>query len=322
MTKYWPNKQSIKLNLAVASLFVQTYQKFCYNLSNTTTNHLPIDITDNHRRKQLFIYVLTEIEILILDVIELDLTVENLHQLNHKILYNLISKTTKNFLSNSTISKNKRIIDYNSSYIKLFFLEHKLLLENLLIYLVFGTHAIDSKLFPFPRSETPSTYVALLMDNAIIQISNIIIFSLLDNIKSLPTISDFLINNHLCSPSYISIRSISIFRNNLIINHWINLYLQYPRNIYSSRYTVWLLNSEGLTNKRIHVNRSTEYFYLSKPQLLLILCLELQDFIIPRIKTFILILGRFIIYILITVLDNTLKVSLKALTFIINNPEK
>lgn len=322
MTKYWPNKQSIKLNLAVASLFVKTYQKFSYNLSNITTNNLPIDITDNYKRKQLFIYVLTEIEILILDIIELDLNVENLHQLNHKILYNLISKTTKNFLSNFTTNRNKRIINYNSSYIKLFFLEHKLLLENLLIYLTFGTQAIDSKLFPFPKLETPSTHVSLLMENAIIQISNIIIFSLLDNIESLPTISDFLINNNLCNPSYISIRSISIFRNNLITNHWINLYFQYPKSIYSSQYTVWLLSSEGLTNKHIHVNRSIEYFYLSKPQLLLILCLELQDFIVPRVKTFMLILGRFIIYILITVLDNILKVSLKALTVIINSTEK
>nr|AYR06561.1 hypothetical protein [Rhodogorgon sp.] len=322
MTKYWPSKQSLQLNLAVASLVAQTYEKFSYNLSNTTKNHLPIDITDNYRRKELFTFVLTEIEILVLDIIELDLTVENLNQLNHKVLFSLIRKITQNFLSNSIINKNTVTINYDSSYTKLFFSEHELLLKSLLLYLIFGTEAIDNKLFPFHKLETPSTHVSLLMENAIIQISNIIVFNLLDNIKSLPAISEFLISNDICNSTYISIRSISIFRNNLIASHWINLYFYYPKSIYSSKYTIWSLSIEGLIKQYIHVNRSMEYFYLSKFQLFLILCLELQDFVIPKIKTFMLILGRFILYILIITLDNILKLSLKALTLTINSREK
>jgi len=36
MIIYWPNKQSIDLNLAVANLFIQTYKKFSLNLQNKT----------------------------------------------------------------------------------------------------------------------------------------------------------------------------------------------------------------------------------------------------------------------------------------------
>ena len=48
MITYWPNKQSIKLNLAVANLFVQTYQKFSQPLINKTINDKNINMGTMH----------------------------------------------------------------------------------------------------------------------------------------------------------------------------------------------------------------------------------------------------------------------------------
>ncbi len=51
MITYWPNKQSIDLNLAVSNLFADTHQKFSFKLLNQTSNHLAIDIFNQQAKK-------------------------------------------------------------------------------------------------------------------------------------------------------------------------------------------------------------------------------------------------------------------------------
>jgi len=70
MIIYWPNKQSLNLNLAVANLFIQTYKKFSLNLHNQTVKNLPVDILKTIIKKKLFQEILIELEILILDIIK------------------------------------------------------------------------------------------------------------------------------------------------------------------------------------------------------------------------------------------------------------
>nr|YP_010471002.1 hypothetical protein N4M48_pgp190 [Synarthrophyton patena]UVF62831.1 hypothetical protein [Synarthrophyton patena] len=311
MTKYWPNRQSINLNIAVANLFVQTYQRFSCKLLNKTPINLPIDILDNYIRKELFIDILIELEILIIDIIELNLDIKNIKILNHKILYDIINKAIKNFVHKLKYQNNYNLINHKSSYNKLLFNEHKLLIQNLLIYLIFGANAIDKKTFQFYRLKTPFNHVKLLLENAIIQISNIVIFNLLDNFPSIETISEFLIINNLCNYNNASIRSISHFRNNLVSYNWANRYIYYPQNIYCCRYKIWLLSSKGIFYKYIYINRSHEYLKLSKIQLCLILYLELQDFIIPKINSLIIILGKFIVYISIEIIGKGFRLCFK-----------
>nr|YP_010728868.1 hypothetical protein P6G75_pgp105 [Lithothamnion corallioides]WEA77132.1 hypothetical protein [Lithothamnion corallioides] len=302
MTKYWPNRQSIHLNLSVANLFVQTYQRFSDKLSNKTRINLPIDILNIYIKKQLFIDILIELEILVIDLIELNLDIDNIKNLNNKILHDIVTKTMKNFINKLQHKKDAHLIYFYSSYNQLFFAEHKILIQDLLIYLVFGSNAIDAITFPFYKLKTPFNHVRILLENAIIQISNLIIFNLLENFPSIQATSQFLIRNNLCSDHNTSIRSISKFRNNLISYNWANQYIYYPQQIYCSKYKIWLLSSKGIFYKYIYINRSSEYLKLSKIQLSLILYLELQDFIIPKINSLIIILGKFIVYISIKII--------------------
>ena len=86
MIMYWPNKQSIDLNLAVSHLFTQTYRKFFFSLFNKTNYRLAFDIFSQHTKRQILVEMLIELEILIIDIIELDLSARELEQLSNQIL--------------------------------------------------------------------------------------------------------------------------------------------------------------------------------------------------------------------------------------------
>lgn len=305
MIKYWPYMQGIELNNEVAYLFSNTRQKFSHYLFINTTNYLlPIDIIDNDTKRLLFSSVLHEIEILILDIVELDLNLDNIKLLNYKILCDLIEKSLIHFICSTKITHHIKSTLQKSHFIKLYLCEHKLLLENILAYIIFGSHSINATLFAFKNTQTPYKHVSILLDNLIIQISNLTICTLLDNIKSLPEIVNLLITNKLCHSAYISIRSIALFRNNLIIQSLIHRYIYQPKAIYGSRYKVWLLSTNGFICKYIHTSRLEELPKLSRFKLIFILFIEIQDLIIPHFEQFILMLGKIILYILINIIGS------------------
>lgn len=316
--KYWPNKQSIELNMEVADLFVKTYHKFSFNLSNLTNIRVPIDLVNEYTKRQLFVSVLIELEILVLDLVELDLSVINIMMLNVKILYDLIYKSMQSFLFRSQCVLKYDCINCNSLYMKFLFIEQRLLLDSLLKYLIFGSSAINENLYPFNNLKTPAKYVALLLDNVVVQISNAIVFCLLYSIKSLPETVDFFVSNNFCNSSYVSIRSIALFKNVLLSNVFMNWYFYYPQNIYSGKHRIWIICSLGLTSKYILVYRLYDSFKLEKLQLLILFCLELQDFLVPKMRNFVVILGKLFLSVMIKVLFGSSKAFIKVFLYFLN----
>lgn len=324
MIKYWPHRQSIELNHEVALLFAQTKNKFASNLlENTTNDLLSIDIIDNHNKSKIFHCVLKELEILILDIIELDLNIENIKLLNHKMLYDLIEKTLLQFISNDKILKEvfqfKKNISYNSD---ITFFEHKLLLENVLIYLVFGSNYIQDKIFAFDNLKTPQKHVSILLENLVIQTSNFALIQIIEETYSLSELISFLIDNNLCNSSYLSIRSIALFRNNLIIQNLKYRYINQPRAIYGARYKVWLLGFNGLICKYIYTSRLEDLPKLSKPKLIFIILIELQDIILPKLEQLLLILGKIILYVLINIVGTSIVFLIRTIISGLQNKNK
>lgn len=305
MIKYWPSKQGMDLNSEVAHLFFSTRQKFSYNLLNRANDSLYIDLLDNAARDKLFCIVLLELEILVLDIVELDLSLKNIKILNYKILYDLIQKSLQHFLSK--LSKvNYIILEKNrSNYLQVILSEHQLLLEYLLVYLILGSSYIGYNVFAFDNINTPKEHVSILLENLIIQISDLVIFTIFESIKSLSGITSFINNNQLCNTSYISIRSIAFFRNNLTIQNLKHLYFYQPKAVYSSRYKVWLISYNGLVAKYISISRLDDLSKLSPLQSFFILFIEIQDIFIPYLEKFLLILSKVLLYILVNFLGNS-----------------
>lgn len=319
---YWPNKQSINLNLAVAQLFIQTYQKFFIKLNNRTNQSVPIDILKSSIKRNLLFNTLIELEIIVLDIIELNLTIKDIKKLYYQILYDLIKKTTKKFLQCLNIKSQEYTININCTYSKLFFYENTYISHNLFIYLIFGSDSIQNNIFLFNNLKTPIYHVKSLFENFIIQISNIVIFNILENCALIDNSSKSIIDNHLYNKNYKSIRDISNFQNNFFIYSWINLYIYYPQNIYCSQYQLWLFSSKGIIYKHIYTNRYINYVQLSHSQMSSIIYLEIQDFIIPKINFFITMLGKLIIYIVLEIINKVIKILLNQIIIRLNNYKK
>jgi hypothetical protein len=313
MITYWPNRQSIDLNLAVSNLFTQTYQKFFFSFANRTSYYLPIDILSQYTKRQLLLEILAELEILIVDIIEVNLGVKELKEINSQILLHLINTTTKRILNLQTQEANFSI-SFNLEYNKLFFHEHSCAMETLLAYLIFGSGSIIGQVFPFNNSKTPFYHVKALFENIILQAGSIIAFNIVENAQSIQQIYFLIYNKSTSTYSCQSIRKISNFKNNLISNNLINTYVHYPQNIYCGRYPILLLSSKGMIRKCIYLNRYHEYLKLSSYQLISVVYLEAQDFIAPRLNQFIILAGRLIIYVFIEIIGKNFNIILKHIT--------
>nr|YP_009509196.1 hypothetical protein [Gracilaria vermiculophylla]AXI96846.1 hypothetical protein [Gracilaria vermiculophylla]QXU75060.1 hypothetical protein [Gracilaria vermiculophylla]WDZ67915.1 hypothetical protein [Gracilaria vermiculophylla] len=306
MVNYWPYKQGIYLNHEVAYLFVYIRQKCHENLSNNTKNYLYIDILNNSIKYKLFSVVLIELEVLVLDLVELNLSFKSIRLLKDKILYDLIQKVIANFLIDLDASISPLIlIDISRySYLKFILLEYKWSLETILTYLIFGSIYIDSYVFAFDARSTPIKHVEILLESFMIQISNLAIFMILENMKSLSNIIIFLKKYKLSNASYVSIRSLAALRNNLFYQNLLYLYIFQPKYVYSNSYKVWLISSKGLVTKCIYASRLEDFTQLSYLQLIIITLIELQDFIVPKCKKLLLVLVKLILYIFINILGN------------------
>ena len=243
-------------------------------------------------------------------------------KLNHKILCDLIDRSLHNFTLNNeklNIVQSKKQTSY---YKSILFFEHRLLLENILIYLIFGSHYIKNQIFAFENNKTPQKHVSILLENLIIQISNLAIIKLIENMQSLSATINFLIENKLCNSSYLSIRSIALFRNNLILQNLLYIFFHQPKAIYNARYKIWLLSSHGLISKYIYISRLDDLYKVSKLKRFLILLLEVQDILMPKLEQLLLLLGKIILYILIKVLGNSIIFIIRTIIISLQNKHK
>jgi len=320
MIKYWPNKQSTNLNYSVAELFFNTRKKLELKIHNKTADYLYIDILNDKYKKVLFSIILVNLEELILDFIELNLQKNDIKRLSHNILYSFINKIYNKFLYESNI-KNKLKINTNYQNKKLkvkfsyfnqkIFTEKQILFEYLLIYLIFGSELIDNDIFLFNKLFTPYNHVQILFENFIIQISNMIIHNLLNQFLSLSKTIKFLHSISICNSSYMSIRSIALFTNNLNWQNFISLYFSQPKYIYSSKYQVWLISTNGIITKYISLSRLNEIDKLSKTKTLFLFFIEIKDIIIPKLEKFFIITTKYIVYLLINIFNNIIILSIR-----------
>ena len=274
----------------------------------STEIYLYTDILNESIKRKLFIIVLGQLEILILDLIELDLKPKNIELLSYKILYDLIQKIFINFLQ--TLYKYDGSLKFTNK-VKSYFLnfivsEYKLLLENLLVYLIFGSGSIKSNTYAFDSQKTPVKHVSILLDNFIIQTSNLVVSSLFESINSLSDLVYFLQKYNISNSLYISTRSVAVLVNNLVWQNFIYSYIQQPKDIYSSRYRVWVMNHKSLKMKYIYMSRLNCIQRLSKVRYIIICFMELQDLLVPKLEKSLLILGKISIYIFINIIGNGL----------------
>nr|YP_009296472.1 hypothetical protein Thor_115 [Thorea hispida]AOM65407.1 hypothetical protein Thor_115 [Thorea hispida]ARX95777.1 hypothetical protein [Thorea hispida]UNJ79208.1 hypothetical protein [Thorea hispida] len=285
MRKYWPSKQGILLNTKVAYLFNKIHLKLNYSLNNQTTTILSFDIINIQAKQELFKIIILELEILILDIIDLNLTLIDIKILSSKIFIDLINKSINSFC-NYVISMNYSLynLDYNYNLFQnSILLDKHILLEELLVYLIFGDYIHNNNHNHYLYRKTPQKYIEILLDNFIIQLGHIVFYQFIFTNKSLFNLLQFLKYSKLNNDSNISVRSLTGFKNNLMLQQLIHYYFIQPQSIYNNYYMVWIFNRQGLLYKYVYMYRDQDIKNLSRMHMIIISILELQDFLYPKI---------------------------------------
>lgn len=311
MITYWPSKQSINLNAAVSNIFTQTYQKLLLDLCNKTNRRTPLDVFNKYIKRQILLELLIELEILVVDIIELNISIHELKQLNNQALLYLINTTGKRLLDFLERHEANFSLSFRLQYNRLFFHEHSNSTSIVLTYLIFGSENVSEDAFPFKNNKTPVYHVKALFENMLMQISNAVAFNLLENSRSITRIDSLIRHKGAIYCRHQSIRAMSNFKNNLISNNLINFYIYYPQNVYCGKYTVHLLSTKGIIRRYIYFNRSYEYIKLSNSQLVSVTYLEIKDFIVPRLNQFIALIGKLIIYVFAEIISRNFNMGLK-----------
>ena len=194
--KYWPNKPSIYLNNTVVELFLETEKKLSLIKKNKTNKYLYLDILNYFTKNELLQIILYELKELTLDLIEINIKPSTIRIINRKINQIFINRVSKKFIIKfnlSTSDQKTKMEEKNDN-----------LTDYLLIYLIFGTSSIKENVFIFERNYTPYKHVKILLENFVIEISNIVIKQLVYNLNSSNNIAALLQNQKICNKLYSS----------------------------------------------------------------------------------------------------------------------
>ena len=309
MVKYWPTKPSIYLNNSIVDLFIETEKKFILVKQNKSNQYLYIDILSTTSRNILFKYIINDLKKLVLDIVELNLSLSKIKKISNKIRDIFIEEVSIKFsneLKNKLVKRNKR---------KIFHKNHKDLIEHLLIYLIFGSSSIKQDLFVFPPLYTPYNHVKILLENFIIEISNNIVEEILIDLNYSSNINRFLKSRHICNKLYSSNRSIVLFLNNIKWQNFLQSYIYEVKCFYSERQQIWLLSSQGIITKYIHVSDIKKITKLSQLKVAFLVWLEIKDLAIPKTERLLIQLAKYFLYSSLNLLSNIVLIIIKIIVF-------
>lgn len=130
------------------------------------------------------------------------------------------------------------------------------------------------------KTESKTKLIELFIINLIIQVSNCVIYQLINN-------PDFTLKleKNFYYDKLLSSRKFELFKNNLKWKLFIYNKLKKPINIYANRYAIYTFNLEGIKMYMLNIVRTNELQKLDNSQLLSISLVELKDFLGSQFET-------------------------------------
>nr|YP_009395707.1 hypothetical protein [Herposiphonia versicolor]ARW64687.1 hypothetical protein [Herposiphonia versicolor] len=310
--KYWPNKPSINLNNTVVELFIETEKKLLLAKYNKSNKYLYIDILNSLTKNHFFKIILSEFKELILDLIEINLNAKTITIISKKINKIFINRVSEKLLLQSHFKDLKEFQD------EILINQDNSLIDTLLIYLMFGSASIENNIFIFEKVYTPYNHVRILLENFIIDTSNIVIKTLISKLSNSENINKLLNQKQICNKLYSSNRSIILFINNLKWQDTTNSYIYDIKSLYNERKKVLIIDGENIVVKYIYLSQIKKIKKLNQIQIIFILWLEIKDLIIPKIERFIIQITKYLLYCSINLLSNLILILIRIIVFYLN----
>jgi len=122
------------------------------------------------------------------------------------------------------------------------------------------------------------SFLEALIDNLIIEMANCVIYFGIINFSFL-----YAFRQTLYRSKFLSLRNFERFKNNLIWQLRIRIYITKPIDLYNSRYRIYILRTSGIYSRIIYANRAVQISSLTKIPLVTITFIEFRDFLLSRI---------------------------------------
>ncbi|PSF38757.1 DUF3685 domain-containing protein [Aphanothece hegewaldii CCALA 016] len=291
-------------SLSTTTVYEETLGKLRYSLENYTDIPQEIDILQAVRKREL-LYIVFEQTRKILDEIKfLELDYSDLLRRKDLMLLEIWQKSTQKFLKITYSESNDlfrqeidRILLRDLRLIENDILKKIPFVNELFAYFLFEQSLIVDQIAYRVDSPEGINRAVILLENLIIQISNGVIATILNNFPELELIKKNLYNNN-----FISSREVAKFRNDLSWKYRKNKYIEHPQDIFESKYRLLYLSENKIKQNFIYAPRQEELYQLNGIPWLVTIALEFRDAVAPRLRSIFSFLGKGVVYILTQVI--------------------
>jgi hypothetical protein len=260
------------------SIFIRLLYKSNFKLTNKSSSILGLDILRDCAKRDLFIIVCNCLEKKILSLFD---SKSNFYQpqIFKSSFLTLVSQTSEIFLKKYY----GRPINVNQQTINKC-LYNRIATEDIQILFQIPVYSLvesECKLFratfaPIYNTATDS-FLESLFENLIIEIINCVLFIIINEFSDI-----YDVRQNLYKANFLSVRSLERFKNNFTWQTIIRATIERPKNIYNSRYGLWVIRSTGVYYKVIYANQSNALSKLRKTPLATVTFIEFIDFTYSR----------------------------------------
>ncbi|MGV0024511.1 DUF3685 domain-containing protein [Phormidesmis priestleyi] len=295
-----------------AQLFDRISAKLQSSLENLTSKTLEIDIFKPERKRELFYSVLRQIEASLDELRFSQVQADQLAEKQSVILRDLWQAVTTEFFGRYYTLRSLRVtreglcqqeievvpaLLQEADAVQTQILDRIPLFLDLYNFLLFQSPlTIDHTIQPATSAEAIDRATDLL-ENLTIQLANAVVQPLLNRFSDVEAIKQNFYDRRL-----LSTREIERFRNDLSWRYRVDRYLNEPKAIFESRYSLLVFTAQGIGRLLVYTPRGEELEQLRGIRLGVTLALETRDAIAPRLRSAIAFVGSGVVYLLTEVI--------------------
>nr|ARO91339.1 conserved hypothetical plastid protein [Rhodochaete parvula]ASK39585.1 hypothetical protein Rhodc_039 [Rhodochaete parvula] len=278
----------------IATIFIRLESNVQSSFENLTDVPLSIDCLTISSQQQIFGLVINHLQYKFLNSFSNCIDLEISTRFSVIVLKEIIMSSLSDYLEFNFSRKFPLVLQHD--FMAHFSMCDLLLWKSILQYFISGNsdNLFMRQSLNFSCSLLEEHLIALL-NNFIIKISNLIIRLILH------VDYDVQVNRILssvCSKKFLSSRYLTNLKNNLSLFYLLDFYVYSPKSIYENKYLLWNINMNGVSCTYIYCDRKKELQSLANSQIFIIMLLELQDLLFPKLQSFMYLLGKTILYIL------------------------
>ncbi|MBE8971082.1 DUF3685 domain-containing protein, partial [Nostocales cyanobacterium LEGE 12452] len=283
-----------------SALFTSCVTKLQFPLRNVTDIPLEIDIFREDKKRELLYLILQKLAEQLDELRTSQIEINQLHELRKTLISDLWQAVIIDFFGKFSrikiVNQNIEIVNLllqNTEVVQRDILNKIPLVCEFYSYLLFQTELdIDNISYPVVSAEAKSQAL-MILENLLIQVANGVVQPLLNYLADVEEIKQKFYGQQL-----ISTREIERFRNDLSWKYRLKNYINEPKEVFESRYELFVIAPRGIANTSVYAPRNQELVKLSNIPLVVTLLLEFSDAIAPRLKSLLAVFGSGIVFIL------------------------